>query len=107
MKDAPEGYEGGGSDQRRSETELPTSQMRLRQALHTLRGVQQRCKLEQAGRPDWYSLSVNVALGRADMFWISAAIDAVERAIATDATEAGRSELAPPCNVSARGKSVA
>ena len=120
MNDALQGYDGSGSDQGRNERDPAESQMRLRQALRTLRGIQQRYKIDHAGRLDSYSLSVHVAVGRTDMRWITAAIEAVEKAIAAGATEAASSEIqARPgsmnwaaddpssCNGSAHGESVA
>ena len=93
MKDELQGYFGGGSDQGRDESDPAESQIRLRQALHTLRGIHQRYKFDHAKRPDSYHLSVHVALGHTDMCWIIAAIEAVEKAIAAGATEAARSEI--------------
>jgi hypothetical protein len=118
MNDALQGHDGGGSDQGRNESDPAESQMRLMQALRTLRGIRQRYKFDHAGRPDSYSLSVQVALGHTDMCWIAAAIEAVEKAIAAGAAEAARSKIqASPgninwaddsssCNVSAHGESV-
>ena len=104
MNDTLQGYDGGGSDQVRNERDSAESQMRLRQALRTLRGIQQRYKFDHAGGPDSYPLCVHVALGHTDMSWITAAIEAVEKAIAARATEAARSEIqARPGN----GESVA
>src|ERR1700752_4541878 len=113
MNDAQQGSDGGGSNQGAE------SQMRLRQALRTLRGIRQRYKFDHAGRPDSYPLSVHVALGHTAMSWITAAIEAVERGIAAGAAEAARSEIqARPGNlnwaddssssdVSVHGESVA
>jgi hypothetical protein len=79
MNDALQGYDGGGSNQGRNERDPAESQMRLRQALRTLRGIRQRYKFDHAGRPDSYPPSVQVALGHTDMCWITAAIEAVEK----------------------------
>ena len=102
MNDALQTYHGGGSDQRRNERDAPPeSQMRLKQALRTLRGIEQRYKLDRAGRSDSYSLSVHIALGPTDMCWITAAIGAVEKAIAAGAIEAAGCEIqARPGNLS-------
>lgn len=52
----------------------------LQQAVRTLRAIRQRYETGcNAGSDYVRSYSVQVALGHADMFWISAAIDALEK----------------------------
>jgi hypothetical protein len=66
----------------------PESQVTLQQALRTLRGIRRRYELERTAHPDARS-NVHVALGDADMVWITATIEALEKPIAAGATEAG------------------
>ena len=67
------------------------NQMSLRQALRTLRAIRLRYETDRSNA-DARLRSVLVALSCADMLWISAAIEALQEAIAPGATEAG----APP-----------
>ena len=54
---------------------------RVEQALRTLRAIRQRYEAEsKAGSGRMRSYTVQVALGYADMLWISAAIEALEKA---------------------------
>ena len=76
------------------------SQKSLEQALRTLRAIRQRYALECNAHPGARSFSMQVALGSADMFWITAAIDTLEKVIARRATETtGVTAPAPPKNV--------
>jgi len=57
---------------------------RVEQALWTLRAIRQRYEAETSvGREGTRSHTVQVALGYADMLWITAAIEAIEKAAAT------------------------
>ena len=54
---------------------------RLEQALRTLRAIRQRYQTESdADSGRMRSYTVQVALGYADMLWIAAAIEALEKA---------------------------
>jgi hypothetical protein len=64
------------------------SQMSLRQALRTLRAIRLRYEIDRRNA-DARLRSVLVALSCADMLWISAAIEALQEAIAPGATETG------------------
>ncbi len=65
------------------------SQVNLQRAVRTLRAIRERY---EAGRNVDAAYvrpySVQVAMGYADMFWIAAAIEALEKSIAGSATEA-------------------
>lgn len=67
------------------------SQMSLRQAVRTLRAIRLRYEIDRRNA-DARLRSVLIALSCADMLWISAAIEALQEAIAPGATETG----APP-----------
>ena len=57
---------------------------RLKLAIRTLRAIRQRYETESdAGSARRRSYSVQVALGYADMRWIAAAIEALEKARTT------------------------
>ena len=57
---------------------------RSEQALRTLRAIRQRYEAESKVRPGRVrSYTVQVAFGYADMLWIAAAIEALEKATAT------------------------
>jgi hypothetical protein len=65
---------------------------RLEQAIRTLRGIRQRYETESdpgSGRRRSYTLQV--ALGHADMRWITAAIEALEKVVSYEL-------LVPPAN---------
>ena len=56
---------------------------RLQQALRTLRAIRQRYEIGRSASSDYVrSYSVQVALGYADMLWVTAAIEALEKAVA-------------------------
>ena len=62
--------------------------MRLQQAVRTLRAIRDRYESGRnvdSGYVRAYRLQI--ALGYADMFWVTAAIDALEKSIARSATE--------------------
>ena len=60
-------------------------QASLQQALRTLRAIGQRYEIDRMRNSDMRARVVHVALGQADMCWISAAIGALEEAIAAAA----------------------
>jgi hypothetical protein len=65
----------------------PVSQVRLQQAVRTLRALRQRYELERNVDSDYVrAYSLQVAFGYADMFWITAAIEALEKALADSTT---------------------
>src|ERR1700758_2275898 len=60
----------------------PENQVRLQQAVRTLRAIRQRYEMGRNVDSDYVrAYSLQVALGYADMFWITAAIEALEKAI--------------------------
>ena len=65
-----------------------TSQSSLQQALSTLLAIRQRYATGHEAHPGARFYSVQVALGSADMLWLTVAIDALEQAIADGAREA-------------------
>ena len=81
-------YNDVRSVQRRLETNPPGSQASSRQALRTLRAIRQRYEIDRARNLDAPFLKVHVALGYADMCWITAAIEVLEKSIAGSATDA-------------------
>jgi len=61
---------------------------RLNQALRTLRAIRQRYETgRDAGSGRMRSYTVQVGLGYADMLWIAAAIEALERATTASGNE--------------------
>ncbi len=76
---------------RRSERKPSESQLSLQRALRTLRAVRQRYETGRNAHPDARSYSVNVAVDHGDLAWITAAIEAVAKAII-----AGTAESAGP-----------
>ena len=73
---------------RRKETRPSESQVSLQRALRTLRAVRQRYETGRNTHPDARSYSVHVVVDPGDIAWITAAIEAVEKAIAAGAAEA-------------------
>jgi hypothetical protein len=63
---------------------LPKS---LQRALRTLRAVRQRYEKGRNAHPDARSYSLHVVVDHSDVAWITAAIEAVEKAIAAGAPE--------------------
>ena len=64
----------------------PESQVRLQQAVRTLRAIRQRYEMGRNVDSDYVrAYSLQVALGYADMFWITAAIEVLEKAIGDEA----------------------
>ena len=73
--------------------EMSESRANLQRALATLRAIRERYVTGHKAHPDARSYSVQVALGSADLFWLTATIEAVERAIdLTEAATRARSE---------------
>lgn len=114
MNDTIQAYDGDRSDERRNECNPSESQMTLRRALRTLRGIRRRCTIDHARNSDAHSLTVHVAFSNADMCWITAAIEAVEKTITAGGAETATSENQvnwpddlSSCNVSAHGESAA
>jgi hypothetical protein len=65
----------------------PESELKLQQALRTLRALRQRYERARNGNSNACFLSIQVALGYTDMSWIAAAIEALEKATVPAATE--------------------
>jgi hypothetical protein len=63
------------------------SQVSLRQALRTLRAIRQRYATGREAHPVARFYTVQVALGYADMLWLTATIEALEKSIAGDASD--------------------
>jgi hypothetical protein len=73
------------------------SQVSLQRVLRTLRAVRQRYETGRNAHPDTRSYSVHVVVDPGDIAWISAAIEAVEKAIAAGgAAAAGPAAEARP-----------
>jgi hypothetical protein len=67
---------------------------RVEQALRTLRAIRQRYETEsKAGSGRVRSYTLQVALGYADMLWIAAAIEALEKETARALADAKDREL--------------
>jgi hypothetical protein len=77
---------------RHNETKPSESQVSLQRALRTLRAVRQRYETGRNAHPGARSYSVNVVVDHCDVAWITAAIEAVEKAIAAGAAEAAGPE---------------
>ena len=73
-----------------------TSRSSLEQALSTLLAIRQRYATGSEAHPGARCYSVQVALGAADMLWLTVAIDALEQAIADGGAEA-LGPAAQPC----------
>ena len=75
-------WNGDRSVHRRNDGNPSESQVSLQQALRTLRAIRQRYETGRKADSDYVrSYSVQVALGYADMLWITAAIEALEKAV--------------------------
>ncbi len=76
----------------------PQSQVSLEQAVRTMRAIRERYESGHNVGSDYVrAYSVQVAFGYADMFWITAAIEAIEKVIAAGAIEtAGSAAQDPP-----------
>lgn len=76
----------------------PESRVRLEQAVRTLRAIRQRYEMGRNVDSDYVrAYSLQVALGYADMFWITAAIEALEKALVDEAkpTDSATAESQP------------
>jgi len=82
MNAALQRYDRSRSDDTGKERSPAESQASLQRALRTLRAIRLRYEIDRIRNSDAYTLSVHVAVGHADMCWITAAIEAVETAIA-------------------------
>jgi len=69
------------------------SQLKLRQALRTLRALRQRYETARNGNASACFLSIQVALDNTGMCWLTAAIEALEKAIVPAATEDAASAI--------------
>jgi hypothetical protein len=89
---------------RRNETKPSESQVSLQRALRTLRAVRQRYETGCSAHPDARSYSMHVAVDHADVAWITAAIEAVEKAIAAGAAKAAgpAAEARPETTITTR-----
>ena len=77
---------GDRSVHRHNDGSPSESQVSLQQALRTLRAIRQRYETGRSTSSDYArSYSVQIALGYADMLWITAAIEALEKAVAANA----------------------
>jgi hypothetical protein len=72
---------------RRDLRNLPASRANLQQALRTLRAIRLRYEIDRR-KSDARIRSVLVALSCADMQWVTAAIETLEKTIAEGATAA-------------------
>ena len=78
-------WNGDRSVHRHKDGNPSESQVSLQQALRTLRAIRQRYETGRKADSDYVrSYSVQIALGYADMLWITAAIEALERAVASN-----------------------
>jgi hypothetical protein len=73
---------------RHNEAKASESHVSLQRALCTLRAVRQRYETGRNAHPDARSYSVNVVVDHGDVAWITAAIEALEQAIAAGPAEA-------------------
>ena len=80
------------SNRAKTERNVPESHERLQQALRTLRAIGQRYEIDRATNPDERSFTLKIALGCADMRWISAVIELLEKSTATATDPAGAAE---------------
>jgi len=88
MNVALQAYNSARSDQSRHERDLFESQASLQRALRTLRAVRQRYETGRNADPNARSYGVHVVVDQGDVAWITAAIEAVGKAIAAGALEA-------------------
>ena len=80
MSVTPQPWNGDRSGHRHTPSE---SEVTLQQAIRTLRAIRQRYETGRSTSSDYArAYSVQVALGYADMLWITAAIEALEKAVA-------------------------
>jgi hypothetical protein len=84
--------------QRCNGSRLHDSQVTLQRAVRTLRAIRQRYEMGRNVDSDYVrAYSLQVALGYADMFWITAAIEALEKALVDEAkpTDSATAESQP------------
>jgi len=86
-------YDRGRSDHTGKDGNPAESQASLQQALRTLRAIRLRYEIDRMQNSDASSRSVHVALGHADMCWITAAIGALEQAIDAGARAAATATI--------------
>jgi hypothetical protein len=72
---------------RRNETKPSESQVSLQRALRTLRAIRQRYETGRNAHADARFYRSNIAIDHGDIAWVTAAIEAVEKAIAAGAAE--------------------
>jgi len=77
-------------DHSSKETTASARHASLQQALRTLRGIWQRYEIDRVRNSGLRAQVVHVALGHADMSWITAAIGALEEAVAAAARGSGQ-----------------
>jgi hypothetical protein len=78
-------WNGDRSVHRHNDGNPSESQVSLQQALRTLRAIRHRYETGRKADSNYVrSYSVQVALGYADMLWITAAIEALEKAVAAN-----------------------
>ena len=88
MSATPQTCNGDRSTYKHHDGNASESQPSLQQALDTLSAIRLRYEIGHEAYPEARFYSVQVALGSADMLWLTAAIGAVEKAIAGDSSEA-------------------
>ena len=76
------------STHRRNDGNPSASQVSLRRALRTLRAIRQRYATGREAHPVTRCYTVQVGLGSADMLWLTATIEALEKSVAGGASEA-------------------
>ena len=88
MSSALQTFNGTRMAQRPIERNPSESEVSLQLALRTLRGIRQRYEIDRVRNSEARSLTMHVALGYADICWINAAIELLEKSIAGSATDA-------------------
>jgi hypothetical protein len=78
------------------------SEVSLQRALRTLSSIRQRYELARHVHPDAPFLRVDVVVEGSDVAWLSATIEALEKAIAAGVTEALRAAQGPATSSSKR-----
>jgi hypothetical protein len=81
---------GSAPDHSGKATTEPERQASLQQALRTLRAIWQRYEIDRMRNSELRARVVHVALGHSDMCWITAAIGALEEAVAAAAKTPGQ-----------------
>ena len=93
MNAALQTYDRSRADHTGKERSPAESQASLQRALRTLRAIRLRYEIDRMQNSDASSRSVHVALGHADMCWITAAIGALEQAIDAGARAAATATI--------------